>query len=95
MCDFKVGDEIEGFRESGVPWTPEQGLPPPPVGHIGVATLLVMGPEGLVLELDNWPTEERWGLDPTEFRKVQRRDLQAWLASSNTIEGPVRQREPA
>lgn len=92
MCDFKPGDEVvciqmdcapemtgqvfvvEIFAKAGeTPLGAWCALDGPGVQLVGVHT-------------DDGPHNGMWGWDATRFRKVQRRDLGAWLktATKNT-----------
>ena len=90
---LKVGDEVVCIGSIPLP----QGckFPAPPVGHVGFIVEIGEAEEGFYIELDNWPEEPGFGLDASLYRKVQRRDLTAWLATENTIEGPVRRKVSA
>ena len=82
MCDFKPGDEVVRYRDSGLPPHEDDTTGVPPVGHIGHVLLVIEGPDGWVIDLDNWPACPFTGLLAEEFRKVQKRDLQAWLSTA-------------
>lgn len=92
MCDFKPGDEVVRFQDLGLPALADDDIGVPPVGHVGRISDVGFSTseEEAWIDLDNWPRHPKYGLRADEFRKVQRRDLSAWLATSNTIEGPVR-----
>ncbi len=89
-CDFKVGDEVvcvDAGRRDGreVPLIKN---------HVYVVSELAETVDGIgvnVVGIDIFPD----AFDPDRFRKVQRRDLTAWLATKNTIEGPLRTKEHA
>ena len=85
MSDIKVGDDVvlAHYMEDG-------GHPRlPPIGHVGTVTMIGRPADGgteLGLILDNWDSD--CGMNVRMFRKVQRRDLQVWLATENTIPNP-------
>lgn len=89
ICDFKVGDEVvcvdAGRRDAReVPLIKS---------HVYVVSDLAETADGIgvnVAGIDIFPD----AFDPDRFRKVQRRDIHAWLATENTIEGPLRTKEP-
>lgn len=92
-CDFKVGDEVVCVDASSFPDEVLEGpvyvvseiTAPGWAGDVGIRL------EGVASVWD-WPGQGYWvGC----FRKVQRRDLTAWLATENTIEGPLRTKEHA
>lgn len=94
MCDFKPGDEIVAIDDGG----PGPGLIPPlVVGRVYVCSALdphtyPCGQCGSEIGVDI----EEVGSHPTQtychcsFRKVQRRDLGAWLKTETTFEEPKR-----
>lgn len=95
MCGFKVGDEVQMFRDrpapEGVKASPHQGTP---VGWVGRVTAIYRPfwapPEVYGILLDNWALPSGHYHDAGCYRRVERRDLTAWLAAENTIEGPKR-----
>lgn len=99
-CDFKVGDEVVCVRDD-YGWA-ELDLTPPVIGQAYVVAK-VWG----VLHVRGEPSLRDVGIDlvglehsraaypAAAFRKVQRRDLSVWLATENTIEGPLRTKEHA
>ena len=89
MCDLKPGDEVVRYRMGPAGPHPLSITPDPEIGHVGIVTAVgetVCG--GFWIELDNWPADPLCGLPAEHFRKVQRRDLTAWLATKNTIDDP-------
>lgn len=76
---FRVGDEVERFKDNGLPKEPMDTTGRPPIGHIGRISEMGWCEAGLWIELDNWPVCPFTGLDPEEFRKVQRRNITQWL----------------
>ncbi len=94
MCDFQSGDEVvcihvrEGFACVGLA-APVKGR------HYTVAFVGIAdwpdGSECVGITLKELPEHpDGWAYAPEDFRKVQRRDLSAWLATTNTIEEPKR-----
>lgn len=96
MCEFNVGDEVVRYRENG-------GLPclgdttgVPPIGHVGKITKIGINKDGEVwFDIDNWPSDPRYALDPEEFRKVQRRDISQWLETATDYKEPKREKAKA
>jgi len=98
-CDFKPGDEVvcvDAVRwdRRAPKWMFWTNRAPrgygPKVGQ--VITVAWVGPvfdlvTGVGVEFPDWPNVQ-W--DASHFRKVQRRDLTAWLATEKTIEEPKR-----
>jgi len=95
MCDFKPGDEVVYIGDEGVPKIPEHGRCAN-VSRGDTFTVVGVSPwrdtDLIALILHEHPG--KW-FDARCFRKVQRRDLTAWLATENTIEDPIRKREKA
>ena len=84
-CDFKPGDEVEKFRKTG----PLVDHPLcAPVGARGTVVAVLDG--GVGVQVEGWPHGDCRGHIAANWRKVQRRDLTAWLATENTIEEPKR-----
>lgn len=83
---FKVGDEVVKFRSNGFPANPLDTTGCPPIGHVGIVS--EVGSDWI--EIHNWPVCPHTGLDPDEFRKVQRRNLTEWLAQKTKFEEPKR-----
>ena len=90
MCDFKPGDEVMCV-DAGAGWCER----PTPLKKGATYEVKRIGPP----DADGDRGVEVWGVSASRrwpywrssrFRKVQRRDLTAWLATENTIEGPVR-----
>lgn len=93
MCNFKPGDEVVCVDASpsryhgihslilGATYriTAFDGLPPEPDGTIGLHLAEVPTPP---------PSYIGWA--STRFRKVQRRDLRAWLETATKFEEPTR-----
>lgn len=101
MCDFKPGDEVVCVDASASRWTIEGFAPPLSEGAtyvvadvFDVRNLISGTPSGQIgvsLVGLAWSVKGICGAwSPTRFRKVQRRDLSAWLATTNTIEEPKR-----
>lgn len=108
MCDFKPGDEVVcvvdgpwwGRAPRWMFWTRKRKIPGPVKGRVYVVDRVGWG--------TNFLTDERLysivvrgvegGWHHANFRKVQRRDLGAWLQTSvsNTdkLDKPRRVREP-
>lgn len=88
MCDLKPGDEVILYR-----YMEDGGHPKmPPIGHVGIITVIGKAADGgpeIGLQLHNW-MRGKFAMNARCFRKVQRRDLTAWLATTNTIEEPKR-----
>ena len=96
MCDFKPGDEVVCVDDTGYPpiYRPDEC---PVLGKHYRVVSMSYHDDGLCwrgagvsvslaeIELPHWAAER--------FRKVQRRDLSAWLATENTIEEPRRAKE--
>jgi len=96
---FKVGDEVVCVDDS--PWRStgtkslqkgkvytirdSDNLPPDHNGDIGFH----------LVEVETPFTQQNVGWSSFRFRKVQKRDLAAWLATENTVEGPVRKKVKA
>lgn len=100
MCDLKPGDEVVCVRSkfgvnTGKTFTIAAVCP---VGETPDGFSIPIAPSGTDLVQLNemaWHQGVRrgcwfWGYDATAFRKVQRRDLTAWLATEKTIEEPKR-----
>lgn len=104
MCDFKPGDEVVCVDADEAQPSDVQGRgrrDPLPlvkgeqytIAGSGVwpgdnCTAVVFLRE---VRNDDYGTDV--GFLPRRFRKVQRRDLSAWLATTNTIEEPKREKE--
>ena len=97
---FKVGDEVvcikSRYGRVGMVFTVaailKEGSSPPDA--CGVLT----GGDAVQLNELPWVNDSHkgtWGYPVECFRKVQKRDLTAWLATENTIEGPVRKKVKA
>lgn len=92
-CEFKPGDEVVCVSHDA-----DDGcgmIPFPPIGHIGSITSIGEGHGGFWMTLHNWPTHPAVALEAENFRKVQKRDLTAWLGQTTTFEEPKRVRSPA
>lgn len=100
MCDFKPGDEVVCINDGWLGraprwmfWTRTRPVDGPVKGHhyivrrVAVGTCEISSRKAVGVELEG-PWNHAWR--PSNFRKVQRRDLSAWLSTENTIEGPVR-----
>lgn len=83
MCDFKPGDEVVCINDR--PWSNEHGMSGPNVPHIG-PTYVVTGSSHEPKSGDPFISLKGFGRlnfwDAHCFRKVQRRDLTAWLKTS-------------
>lgn len=94
MCGFQVGDEVVCVDASKHPFYPRSGLVE---GAIYTVRRVLCGGRAVHLfELLSGPERNgllHRGFRAERFRKVQRRDLNAWLATENTIEDPKRIRE--
>lgn len=97
-CDFKPGDDIVCV-DADEPCTPghQRWAHPLEKGAVYQVARLDLSEwsAALLVFLAGHPnlwieTGEDVGFAASRFRKVQRRDLTAWLATPNTIEGPVR-----
>lgn len=86
MCDFKPGDEVVCVDAS--PSVGEHSLIEGATYVIGDTSDRWAEPSVWVGCLNEWGGRH-WHY-ASRFRKVQRRDLTAWLATENTVEGPVR-----
>lgn len=76
MCDFKPGDEVEKIK-----WDEDPGPKSLPKGtQATVAKITVLG-RRIGLHLMQF-ADGGVGHDATNWRKVQRRDLSAWLKTS-------------
>lgn len=99
MCEFKPGDEVAVV----------EGCLDEPILLVVGAVHTVMdvkdfgdqcGPRVFLHGVDNgseWPEDGRlwFGFDPGKFRKVQRRDLSAWLKTATKFEEPKRKKANA
>jgi hypothetical protein len=97
MCDFKVGDEVVCVDDS----TPSHGVyywNPVVVGTVYRVAWVGLRPDfvgdtviGLAGHPNrHWLSGYDYGYFPHRFRKVQRRDLSAWLETSTDVEEPKR-----
>lgn len=81
-CDFKPGDEVILYR-----YLEDGGHPKmPPIGHVGFITIIGKAADGgpeIGLQLHNWG-HGKFAMNARCFRKVQRRDLSAWLETAAT-----------
>lgn len=89
-CDFKIGDEVERFR-MGVMRHPLADDDGAPIGHVGRITGIgeLVG-DRFWIEIDTWPVDPLFGMPAEHFRKVQRRDISAWLETPTDFEEPKR-----
>lgn len=96
MTEWKIGDEAicvdasPDAASSG--WFP--GTAPAQGELYTVDGIWLDDRDGLILSFDrlkNFAPGATGGYRASRFRKVQRRDLTAWLATENTIEGPTRE----
>lgn len=95
MCDFKPGDEVICVqmdcapdmvgRHFTVSSVDPEGFRPPGMAPLTGAAVHLVG----VYTRDGIETG-LWGWDAERFRKVQRRDLSAWLKTATKFEGPKR-----
>lgn len=84
MCDFKPGDEVVCVDDAGL------NSDGPRLGGVYVAGPIQRSRRGgLFVRVCGYP-DGGLGYYARRFRKVQRRDLTAWLATANTIEEPKR-----
>lgn len=91
MCDFKIGDEITPIDDD--PWLDDIGVTSgPKFGAVCVVSEVLFACGRPWVALREFPGHY---FGASAFRKVQRRDLNAWLATENTVEGPVREQVPA
>ena len=98
QCDFKPGDEVVCVNAEG------QHYIAPQLEHGAVYVVAGVhtswsapGTPSVTLVGMHWMALNGnvGGYRHTRFRKVQRRDLTAWLATKNTVEGPVRRKVSA
>lgn len=93
MTDFKPGDEVVCVVDQSAWLNAEPGsssIPGPVAWQRLVVEIVQFVDDEAYLGFPQWPIDS---FRASFFRKVQRRDLSAWLATENTIEGPVRKRE--
>ena len=95
MCDFKPGDEVVCVNASLLDAKRGEEMVMLTVGRIyTVSTVRIAKgePHVTLAEQENFWVAAGFdfGFRARRFRKVQRRDLTAWLATENTIEEPRR-----
>lgn len=101
MCDFKPGDEVVCVDAVASKFTQGGYAPPLVEGRTYQVSDVfevrrcfsgdLSGLIGVALVGHEWSVNSvRGAWAPSRFRKLQRRDLTSWLATENTIEGPVR-----
>lgn len=98
MIDFKPGDEVVCVQDESERWSISSGLT---VGAKYTVTQVFEDKVGYdasrrevgVKLLEVAPPCPFSGFKAAWFRKIQRRNLTAWLATENTIEEPKRIRE--
>lgn len=99
MCDFKPGDEVVCIIAVPMPWQAHLGYG----DLVGIAvgehyTVAHVGPDPfdgeIVVFLNETGNFNDDGVDcgyyPLRFRKVQRRDLSAWLETAADFDEPTR-----
>ena len=96
MCDLKPGDEVvcsvaPDSAEGLSLWRRLFYRAPVQVGRVYVVSDLKAARGLILIRLKGVPnvSPKHW-FNAACFRKVQRRDLTAWLATKNTIEDPKR-----
>jgi hypothetical protein len=94
MCEFKPGDEVVCVNASLIEPAPWQGDAPVEGGvYVVVAVHLYRNePHVRLAEISNVEGDdlEDVGYRARRFRKVQKRDLTAWLSDEQTFEEPKR-----
>ncbi len=99
MCDFKPGDEVVCIITAPMPWLAHLDYDE----LIGIVvgehyTVAHVGPDPfdgeIVVFLNETGNFNDHGVDcgyyPLRFRKVQRRNVSAWLETATAFEGPTR-----
>lgn len=108
MCEFKPGDEVvcirsehgrEGMTFTVAAYVQEKSVIPSDHFSGLVATKNYVQLNELPWVDKLWMKGNRktltWGYDAASFRKVQRRDLSAWLKTATTFEEPKRKKARA
>jgi len=95
MCDFKPGDEVVCVQDESVHWNISSGLT---VGAIYTVADVFEDKVGYdqfrrdigIRLVEVAPPGRFSGFKASWFRKVQRRDLSAWLDTATDFEEPTR-----
>lgn len=99
MCDFKPGDEVVCVDDTDLFGVAVKGgvylceaMETLPLGFLACTACRK---RNIVIRLANTVHPLGWLFCSCQFRKVQRRDLTAWLETATDFEEPKRVKEPA